>query len=660
MWRNFFTNTLSGWQWGLLLAIPPALIALYFLKLRREPVVVSSTYLWRRTIEDLHVNSLWQKLRQNLLLYLQLLLIGLLMLACLRPSWNSRTLVNQRTIFLLDNSASMKATDVEPTRFEAARRQIENLITQMQTGDVAMLVSFSDQARIAQRFTSDRRLLGRKLQEIKPTNRRSNIGEALRVAAGLANPGRSSEAGTGDVQTADPFPADVLIFSDGRLQGEPEFSWGNLRPRFIQFGTPTPSNAAITGFSAARNPSRQDELVILAEISNFGIEPIDVDLSLYLDDELVDASSVHVEASGPQGIEFALQVDGDCRLRAELSTTDHLALDDSAFLAVNMPRLAKVLFVTPGNEPLELGLTTGDVAKLAELFVDKPAYLASPEYAKRSEEGAFDLIIYDRCHPTVMPKANTLFIGSLPVNEGWSAGEERDTPQILDVDTAHPIMQYVALGDVTIAAGHAVEVPPGGRVLFDSDIGTLCAIAPREIFEDLTLGFEILGVDEAGEGYANTDWHIRMSFPVFFRNALSYLGGTTLEAARIQLRPGDTATLAATPEIKELKVVSPSRQEFRLQRHDKATFLFHNTAELGIYELYEGAADQPNRLLAVNLCDPSESNLVPRDVVKTAWNEVEAQPNWEMARQELWRWVLLIALVILLAEWWIYNQRVFL
>ena len=72
-----FINMLTWWQWALLALVPPAIIALYFLKLKRQPLSVPSTYLWSRTIEDLHVNSLWQRLRQSLLLFLQLLLIAL-------------------------------------------------------------------------------------------------------------------------------------------------------------------------------------------------------------------------------------------------------------------------------------------------------------------------------------------------------------------------------------------------------------------------------------------------------------------------------------------------------------------------------------------------------------------------------------------------------
>ncbi len=70
-------NMLTWWQWLILAAVPPAIVLLYFLKLKRRPLEVPSTYLWHKSIEDLHVNSIWQRLRRNLLLFLQLLLVVL-------------------------------------------------------------------------------------------------------------------------------------------------------------------------------------------------------------------------------------------------------------------------------------------------------------------------------------------------------------------------------------------------------------------------------------------------------------------------------------------------------------------------------------------------------------------------------------------------------
>src|SRR5579871_3540105 len=143
-----FVPALSAWQWALLLALPPAIVALYFLKLKRQPLEVPSTYLWHKSIEDLHVNSLWQRIRQSLLLYLQLLLLMLLIFALLRPGWQSNELTGGRYIFLLDNSASMNATDVAPTRLDEAKKQTLSLIDAMHSGDQAMVISFSDVARV--------------------------------------------------------------------------------------------------------------------------------------------------------------------------------------------------------------------------------------------------------------------------------------------------------------------------------------------------------------------------------------------------------------------------------------------------------------------------------------------------------------------------------
>src|SRR5436305_12543131 len=137
---NFFENTLAPWQWALLALVPPAIVALYFLKLKRQPLEVPSTYLWSKAIEDLHVNSLWQRLRQSLLLLLQLLLIAIIVLTLLRPGWSGTKLEGKRFVFLIDTSASMGATDVSPSRLDQAKRQEIDFIQEMEAGGVAMVI----------------------------------------------------------------------------------------------------------------------------------------------------------------------------------------------------------------------------------------------------------------------------------------------------------------------------------------------------------------------------------------------------------------------------------------------------------------------------------------------------------------------------------------
>src|SRR6476661_2624302 len=80
--------------------VVPSLLLLYFLKLRRREILISSTLLWKKAIQDLQVNAPFQKLRKNLLLFLQLLLLLLLCLAFSRPVTNYTPGAGKSTVIL--------------------------------------------------------------------------------------------------------------------------------------------------------------------------------------------------------------------------------------------------------------------------------------------------------------------------------------------------------------------------------------------------------------------------------------------------------------------------------------------------------------------------------------------------------------------------------
>src|SRR6516225_4078889 len=117
-------HVLIPW-WGglLLLLVPLAILILYFLKLKRKPLSVPSTFLWRKSIEDLHVNSLLQWLRQNVLLLLQLLTLLALIYGVMAFRFHGRSSQGNHYILMIDNSASMSVTDVAPNRLEWAKQE---------------------------------------------------------------------------------------------------------------------------------------------------------------------------------------------------------------------------------------------------------------------------------------------------------------------------------------------------------------------------------------------------------------------------------------------------------------------------------------------------------------------------------------------------------
>lgn len=655
-----FIPMLAWWQWAILAAIPPLIVLLYFLKLKRQPLEVPSTYLWSRTIEDLHVNTIWQRLRQSLLLFLQLLLVLLVILACFRPNWRGSKLTGSHFIFLVDTSASMSATDLTQTRLEQARQEALRYINQMASGDAAMIISCSDVAKVEQPFTRNRALLRGKLAEIQPTGRATDFGEALRYAAGLANPSHTRLEGEDRVDEAQ--PATLYMFTDGGIAPITNFSLGNLEPVFVAIGSQAPRNVSIASFTAERNPEKPGQTQAFARLENHGAEDLAIDVFLELDGNVIDGTKINLPAGGSAGADFALQNVENAALRLRIESDDDLAGDNVAYAALNTPRQAEVLLVSPftTNDPLQLALTTSNAAKLANVRVAGPEYLKDKQYRQDADGGTFDLIIYDQCAPETMPQANTLFIGSVPQLETWSAGEPQGPVFIVDTDRVHPLMQFLELGKLRIYEGFAVDPPEGATVLIDSQLGSLFCIAPRQGFEDAVLGMTIRGVKEDGSVQPNTDWPIRRSFPVFALNLVRYLGGSRGALANTSVRPGQPMEIRAHSPVEQVTVRSPSGQSTTVRREGQNSFVFTRTETPGIYEVREGTSQEVAQRFAVNLFDSRESNLAVAQDLTFPYEKVAATTGSEATRRELWKWLLLLGLCVLVFEWYVYNRRVYL
>ncbi|MEL6897643.1 MAG: BatA and WFA domain-containing protein, partial [Planctomycetota bacterium] len=417
-----FLTSLPAIAIGIMAAVPLGILLLYFLKLRRQPVEVPSTYLWSRTIEDLHVNSLMQRLRSNLLLFLQILAAILALLAIFRPSWQGTQTQNERQIFLLDASASMQATDVDASdgsRFDQAKRLIRERIDAMQPNHVAMLIAFSDREEILQPFTNNKYRLRQALEAAKVSNHTTDIRSALQAASGLANPGRIDTEESLDTPVADAMPADLFLFSDGGFPDQSSFDPGNLRPNFIQVGSDQPDNLSITAFNVDRLIDQPEMLEVIGRVKNYTDVEETVTVTLMRDSEVEDAQEVTIQANGETGVGFSEVLAGDTQaLRMVIERDDTFMLDNTAYAGVAPLRNVSVLLITSGNPFLEAALATPAAVEICSVETRAPDFMETDEFKRRSVNGSDDLVIFDRCSPDEMPESNTCFIGSVPP-EGW-------------------------------------------------------------------------------------------------------------------------------------------------------------------------------------------------------------------------------------------------
>ncbi|HVU85760.1 MAG TPA: BatA and WFA domain-containing protein [Pirellulales bacterium] len=649
-----WTSMLSAWQWGVLALVPPAIIALYFLKLKRQPLAVPSTYLWHKSIDDLRVNSIWQRLRQSLLLFLQLLLWGLLALVLVRPSWQGSSFQRDRLVFLVDNSASMGATDVYPTRLDEAKRRVQELIDEMRSGDVAMIVSFADTARVEQMFTDNRGELRRRLETISATDRPTSISEALRVASVLANPQQDDAGGV----VSAGLPTQLFIFSDGNFADDPDFSLGHLEPTPpVWIGEPRAANVAIVAFNTARSEANNESVQAFGRLANDGPQDVSLDVELHLDGALVDAQHVKIPAAKTAGVSFDVAQLTSGVLELRLAHKDDLAIDDRAWAVVPPPRRSRVLFVTPGNEALATALRTGPALELAEVTKRSPDFLSTPEYRQAAAAGQWDLVIFDRCEPAEAPQANTLSIGRLPVGDQWRQKDVVSVPQIIDINRSHPLMQWLDLSDVLILEAAPLVPPRGATMLIEAADGPLVALAPREGFEDVVITFPLVASENAG-----TNWPLRASFPVFVLNALSYLGGNRDAAKSGAPRPGDPIVLKPQTSADALAITPPGEHAgpITVSRDKHNEFHFLGSSRVGLYTAR--AEGEVVDEFAVNLFDPRESDIqvVADRKLKIGHEEIAAGTGWQETRRDVWKFVLAGALAILLFEWYIYNRRAYL
>ncbi len=688
-----FISPLNLTYWAVLAGIPVGIIALYFLKLRRRPVQVPSTLLWRRSMEDLHVNSLFQRLRKNLLLFLQLLIVLLVMLALAGPRIRGSSGQGERFVLAIDNSASMSATDVGPTRLEKAKAEARKVVNGMGADDLAMVISFSDRARVVSNYTGNRSLLAQRIESIRPTETTTSLREALQVAAGLANPSKQAE---GVAATANIVPPKLKIYTDGGFPDVEGFSLGNLEPEVVVIGTappapaedasagakaeararPTSNNVAILALQTRRNEEKPDVYQVFGRVHNYRGEDVSTEAKLFRLDparpgdpgKLVDAISLKVGKQGDQSFNFDLPDTGAAELEVRLDVKDDLPLDNRAFTLIGSPRKAQILVITAGNRYLVDTLRTPLAAERADVIVASPEDAKAEAYQRDLAAGRFDLVIYDRVGPEKPPEANTLYFGGLPPGPAYANARGIEGPAILDVNASHPLMQYIRdLGMVKIAKATIVDPPPGSTVLFESDSGPLAFVAPRGGFSDAVIAFDLVN----GRAF-NTDWVTKYSFPLFLFNALQSLGNSRESAGEEVHAPGMPVVLRAENAPATMTIADPvGKEAAKAPRTPQGTFLFNEANATGVYHArWEPKGGQT---FAVNQFDPRESDLAPRGLVpegtppdqadaykiKIGYNPVAGTRRSTQGPKDWWKPLALIALGVVCLEWYIYNRRVY-
>ncbi len=288
----------------------PSLIILYFLKLRRRDLEISTTLLWKKAIQDLQANAPFQKLRRNILLILQLIILAGVLLALGQPQIKSQMLIGQKQIILIDRSASMSSTDEDDgkggtqSRLDAAKRAAVALVDSLREGslmgrgdaDEAMVIVFDVTAEVRQQFTGDKAALRRAIEGIEPSDSPTRIEEAMRLA--LAHQPRRLVEGKAVEGLAGGAPVTFNIYSDGRL---PDANSAKPGPEnkvvYHRVGRIDAANLGIVSLRADRSFDNPAKLSIHVGLTNNETSPRAVDVELVVDSQVAGIKPTTVNAA---------------------------------------------------------------------------------------------------------------------------------------------------------------------------------------------------------------------------------------------------------------------------------------------------------------------------------------------------------------------------
>jgi hypothetical protein len=598
----------------------PVVIVFYLLKRKRVIKLISSTLLWQKFLAETQANAPFQRLRHNWLLLLQILLLLLAVFALARPYFTGTAKSSRLRVLILDASASMQATDEKPSRFEKARAEALKWVDSLKDEDQMVVLVAAANTEVKQSATSDKGALRRAIESCRATDSPTRLREAFQLAETLVK--NQSERDNPEIH----------LFSDGAIPNLGEFENKNLPLVYHRIGQRA-NNLGVASLDVRANPDNQAQRAIFTSIVNPSTNEQSADIELRFGNDIVETKTVVIPATNTFPMAFVASQSRDGIFTVRLTGNDDLAADNQASIVSILPRPVKALLVTRGNRILEKVIRPVPNVQLTVVSVladDAPGY---------------DVVILDDVTPVVWPKGNVFAIHVIATNL-FTEVSKVDMPAVVDWKNTHPLLRFVSFDNVSIYESLAVKPPKWGVSLVDSTQTPLLIAGEINRKRVVWLGFDTL----------QSKWPYFISFPIFIQNVMEWLNPASGSASQLTVKAGDPFRLALGDAVNSAQITTPEGTvKNLLLEKDTRELVFGDTTKQGIYKLHAGTNDLS---FCVNLMDAAESDIRPREELPIGkFGAGIAATKLQRANMELWRWIALAGLAVLLFEWWYYHRR---
>jgi hypothetical protein len=616
------TNLQALWLLGLI----PILIIIHNLKPRRKQMEVANLFLWQRVLKERGTGShIQQVFLRNLLLMLQILMVGLCTLALAKPVRFYAAVNKGDIILVLDVSASMKTRTLNGLRFDQAIQKAQELVAGLTKESRMLIIEAAGTPVLRQPFTTDRIALQTALKQIEPTDMPGQLEKALYLALSFFNPGRDDR---------------IYLITDG--------AGGNFEALLKQFPRMQPllvaggsKNAGITRFEFRQTLKSETQYEIMVEVKNFSPEPVICPFQVLLEEVPLYQETFELKPREKRLIFFPYEglMTGTAVARLELE--DDLAVDNEAYAVFHSEEDLWILLVTNGNYFLEKLLDS-----YPNFLINKVDRIDPALWEEQITQ--HDLVIVD--HQPVPPttRGSLLLINALSSSLPLKIDGQVDHPRVLDWDHQSPLLAHLELSRLNIARAARVRAAPFLKPLLEAPQTGLIYAHKQEGLRWIYFGFDL----------QQSDLPLRVAFPVMMSNMLQWLYPNKLQFSTAQTKSGDAFPLYFGVKTDHLLVLAP---EGRWQTYPVQTnpFIYTETRQVGLYKVAEG---EKRRYFAVNLADEAESDIQTPDVkseAKGASRSTEEQTPIQTATMErpLWLFFLLLIPLLVLADWFFWLKE---
>ncbi len=564
-------------------------------------------------------------------------------------------------VFAIDNSFSMRTGD----RFATAKQQALDALSGFRGGDLGQVVSFSTQVNMLTQQTEDPAELRSAIQSVNQGDGRSGYAELSQMLRSTAQSSRT--------------PVEVHIFSDMQKTSLPSpFSeltlGGNTRVVLHPLASVDESNWYVESVKAPRSVYQAKKVRVLATIAGAGTPAFETDVSVVLNNKVIETKKIKLAANGRATAEFYIPEApyGLNRGEVRIAAHDKLAQDDRILFALERKEPGRVLFVyearnprgilyyraaldSPADSALAVDAVPSDQTanvspiKYAFVVLSDVAYLPAEfeENLKKYVKAGGSVLIALGSASATKPRV-PVFDEAIAQSRMSSRSADR-FQGATSVDLSHPALSRTNSFD-GVKFYQTIQVVPGNSRVLAKLTDQTPLILEKKIGEGRALVFA-----STFDNIAN-DFPLHTSFVPFIEQSAYYLSGVEKSAADIAvdsylelrsskdqgtsvevLDPGGQRALSLTE--------STSAQNFRLPRE-------------GFFEVRR--ANGRHELIAVH-ADRRESDLtvIPKETLALWQNmgmggEQQSGPGGQgitrTAPWSLWWYFALALLIVSLLE----------